>query len=361
MNYKDLRTLTGMTLQEALSKLQAPLEAAAYKKVTGGGAPLTDIKPAWLTEALTEVFGLCGVGWSFDWDTIEIYSTDTITKSGAARLVWQADIMKGRLIYTLTDGTDNFKFDVPGTGGSDNDVKEYAVRGAVTNMIGAAASKLLWQLPVYKGQADEIKPEQGDRQPARPQAGKPVPPKADDNRPWYAKAIEFAGKDATIWDAPLGKSQVGQRAITVLKEQVGAGKWFMAAPHIANAIKKYTGFKTAEEMTWPDFQKLCRVYAGPACIAGETIKDVLFYEHMKAADWQTLLHLLGLTEDFELDEMMATALDNALVTARTTKVKDGKMDVDSIASDLRKHFVKNADSVGESGEVDMGALPEVSY
>ena len=41
---------------------------------------------------------------------------------------------------------------ITATGGNDNEVEAYAVRGALTNALGAAFAKLTWQLPVYKGQ-----------------------------------------------------------------------------------------------------------------------------------------------------------------------------------------------------------------
>jgi len=44
---------------------------------------------------------------------------------------------------------------ITATGGNDNEVESYAVRGALTNAIGAAFAKLTWQLPVYKGQLSQ--------------------------------------------------------------------------------------------------------------------------------------------------------------------------------------------------------------
>ena len=61
----DMKTLTGMTMGEAIEKLKAVLPASAYKAVPGAEG-LTDISPAWLTEVVTEVFGPAGAGWWYD-------------------------------------------------------------------------------------------------------------------------------------------------------------------------------------------------------------------------------------------------------------------------------------------------------
>lgn len=346
--YQNLKTLTGLTIQEALTKLQARLEPQAYSQVEGGsGKKLTDIKPAWLTEALTYVFGLCGVGWSFGWENIELSGEMTKTKSGYDRYVWQADILNGWLSYILTDGPTKYEFKIKSTGGSDNDVKEYAVRGAVTNMIGAAASKLLWQLPIYKGQADAAT----DKTPKpAAQPAKAVDPQA----PWYRKALDFAKSNGDDWNKPLGATKIGQRTIQLLSEQVGPDKWFMAKPHVEQAVKKYTGFGKAEEMTWPSFERLVRAYAGPLALPGEQVKDVLFGHYLKAAEWQALVGAIPLEPDMVLDEETASALD-AAITGSVAYKKDGKFDHMALADSLRRHFVKTA---VDEGPVDVPPLDE---
>lgn len=360
--YNNLKTLNGLTIPEALAKLQARLEDAAYKQVRGSGVALTDIRPAWQTEVFTEVFGPCGVGWNFGWDKIEAYEFVQQTQRGE-RHVWQADILDGWLTYILTDGQDQWQFSIPSTGGSDNDVKEYAVRGAVTNMIGAASSKLLWQLPIYKGQGDERPADEQPqaRKPATQTAGKPVPPKAEDDRPWFIKAIEFAKehKDA-VYDKPLGQSELGQRVIKRLNEEVGPDKWFMAKAHVANAVKKYTGFAKSEEMGWPDFEKLVRVYAGPYARPGDKLNEVLFHQCLKPTDWQALLGELPVPDDMVLSEAAAEAI-NAAFIHRKAYVKDGVLDVKALAATLIGLFVQTADDATQPDMIPADDAPTFEY
>ena len=55
----EWRTLTGLTLGEAIKELKAVLPPSAYKAVPGSQG-LTDIDPSYLTEKATEIFGRGG-------------------------------------------------------------------------------------------------------------------------------------------------------------------------------------------------------------------------------------------------------------------------------------------------------------
>ncbi len=141
-----LKTLTGLTLAELAAKLDEQLPADAYKAVPGG-ADLTDIDPNYMNRALNAVFGLCGIGWGYDYnpDAIEL-------RSGEKRMF--ATVSKLTLWYKLTDGEVMRVFEVQATGGNDNSVMQYAMKGAITNAIGNAASKIGFQESVYLGRRD---------------------------------------------------------------------------------------------------------------------------------------------------------------------------------------------------------------
>ncbi len=348
LKYSELKTFTGLTLDLALKQLQRKLDDAAYKKVTGGGKELTDIKPAWLTEELTTVFGIAGVGWYFGFDQPEIVETPKRAQSGREYISYQADILNGWLIYRLVDAEGSWLESEPirATGGSDNEVKEYAIRGAVTNMLGAAASKLCWQLFVYKGEKDN--PSEG----GNAVTGKKVEAKKKepDARHWSIIALEYAKSHKDVWDVPLGKSEAGERVIGLLKKECGPGKWFMVEKNMLAAVLKYTGFKIPEEMGWPEFEKLTRYYVGPHARPGDEVKDVLFHHYIKPSDWQNLLAAIPAQEDFVLDEVTAEAFNIAIDTA-SNYVKDKKLDVESVAVNLRKFFVKIAEPVPPTSEL----------
>lgn len=333
-DYSKLKTLTGLSIDEALKALQRKLEDAAYKKVDGGGKELTDIKPAWLTEELTKVFGLCGIGWTYGFGEPEVSFEEKTSRSGREYKNWQADIYDGWLVVRFTDGEKIIESSpIPSTGGSDNEVKEYAVRGAVTNMIGAAASKLNWQLFIYKGQKDAPKE------------------KVVDERPWWIRALEYAKSRPDLWNSTLGSSEAGQKVVSKLMgdDMVGPKGWFMAKAHALSAVQKYTGFKTPEEMYWKDFEKLARIYTGPQALPGETVKDVLFYHYMQPSEWQSMLASIPLQEDFVLDEMTAGALNDMLVVAQSVR-KGKKVDTETLAAGLRKYFVAIAEEVSPTSE-----------
>ena len=151
---QDWKTLTGLTLGQAITKLAEVLPPEAYKKVPGA-ADLTDIDPSYLTEAVTKVFGPCGLGWSFNYNPadLEVRYVERTTRKGDTYAVYEATLARLDLRFCCLDGDDRPTWSEPilANGGSDNEQKGYAVRGALTNAIGAAFSKLCWQILVYKG------------------------------------------------------------------------------------------------------------------------------------------------------------------------------------------------------------------
>ncbi len=166
MNFDALKTLTGLTLAELAAKLDEQLPADAYKAVPGG-ADLTDIDPNYMNRMLNEVFGLCGIGWGYDYnpDAIEL-------RSGEKRMF--ATVSKLTLWYKLTDGEVMHVFEVQATGGNDNSVMQYAMKGAITNAIGNAVSKIGFQESVYLGKRDHRTVKSG-----KPVQSKPALSKAE--------------------------------------------------------------------------------------------------------------------------------------------------------------------------------------
>ncbi len=151
---QDWKTLTGMTLGQAITKLAEVLPPDAYKKVPGA-ADLTDIDPAYLTETVTRVFGPCGLGWTFTYNPadLEVRYVERTTRRGDAYAVYEATLARLDLRYCCLNGEDRptWSESILANGGSDNEQKGFAVRGALTNAIGAAFAKLCWQILVYKG------------------------------------------------------------------------------------------------------------------------------------------------------------------------------------------------------------------
>ncbi|CAG0983311.1 hypothetical protein ARNL5_02652 [Anaerolineae bacterium] len=154
-DYTTARLVTGYTLPQAIAELQKPLPASAYKPVPGA-SDLTDIDPAYLTEVATQVFGPIGFGWWYDFQPADLtISAEARTaKSGREYTVFTASLHKLIVRYRLLDASGHTLISEPitATGGNENEVESYAVRGALTNALGAAFAKLTWQLPVYKGQ-----------------------------------------------------------------------------------------------------------------------------------------------------------------------------------------------------------------
>ena len=171
-DYTTARSVTGFTLPAAIAEMQKPLPASAYKPVPGA-SDLTDIDPAYLTEIATQVFGPIGFGWWYDFQPTDLtISAEARTaKSGREYTVFTASLHKLIVRYRLLDAAGHTLISEPitATGGNENEVESYAVRGALTNALGAAFAKLTWQLPVYKGQLSHRNAATfGDKKPVTP-------------------------------------------------------------------------------------------------------------------------------------------------------------------------------------------------
>jgi hypothetical protein len=65
MEITNVKTLTGLTVAEAATKLDEQLPPDTYSAIPGG-ADLTDIDPNYMRKTLNEVFGLCGFGLGYE-------------------------------------------------------------------------------------------------------------------------------------------------------------------------------------------------------------------------------------------------------------------------------------------------------
>lgn len=153
MDIKNHKTLTGMPLESAVTRLDAELPKEAYKAVPGA-ADLTDIDPNYMRKFLNEVFGLCGIGWGYKYDSADMHTEIEERKrsSGGARRVYVATLRRLTFWYKLSDADGNvLTCEIDASGGSDNDVEAYAMKGAITNALGHASSNIGFQESVYLG------------------------------------------------------------------------------------------------------------------------------------------------------------------------------------------------------------------
>ena len=151
MDMNNVKTMTGLTMAEAAAKLDEQLPAEAYTAVPGG-ADLTDIDPNYMRKVLNEVFGLCGLGWGYEYDPADMeIRSETRQGNGNARNVIVAALKHLRFWYKVSDGKDASVCTVDASGGSDNSSPSYAMKGAITNALGNAASNIGFQESVYLG------------------------------------------------------------------------------------------------------------------------------------------------------------------------------------------------------------------
>lgn len=154
------RTLVGLTLREAFEKLREDFPQSAIKERVGSGGSLSSISAAYRTERINEVFGLCGLGWDFGHDGIEVLDNDRVVRvwfrfayvsqnGGEPELKWSEKIHShgmGNVHKGMTDGD--------------------ARKSAVTDGLTKAVSMLGVGIAVFKGEQTHNK---------KPPARKPNP------------------------------------------------------------------------------------------------------------------------------------------------------------------------------------------
>jgi len=153
---------------EIYDKLSRPPEEA-LKTIAGGRLKgMTDISPQWRIKAMTEAFGMCGIGWKVDIDELWTIDGDNGQVFAFAKV----------LVYVLQD--DTWSHSIPGVGGSMLITKESsglrcndeAYKMAVTDAMSVALKHLGVAADIYAKKWDGAKYiDEGKKE--EPQAFKP--------------------------------------------------------------------------------------------------------------------------------------------------------------------------------------------
>lgn len=226
----QLTTLTGLRLDELAERLDAQLPAEAYKAVPGG-ADLTDIDPNYMRKVLNACFGLCGVGWGYSYNAADMH-TETQERSGAngKRTVQAATLKHLRFWYRMVDPDGRqVTCEIDASGGSENSVEGYAMKGAITNALGNAASNIGFQESVYLGKRDHKtvkKPAPAPKPASKAVTAPAVAPKSAEPAP--------AEQDPSGFVIPLG-----QRSGQLLGDQpLNVIEWYATQMAAGNSADK---------------------------------------------------------------------------------------------------------------------------
>jgi hypothetical protein len=175
INLKTIKTLAGLTLDELAVELDKELPADAYQPVPGG-ANLTDIDPGHMKRVLNRVFGMCGIGWGYSYSSADLTVEPGMKKSnkGDYPAIF-ATLSHLQFWYKVVSDDAIVICPVEASGGSDNSVASYAMKGAITNAIGNAASQIGFQESVYLGMRSHITVRGGEASStAKPASTKPA-------------------------------------------------------------------------------------------------------------------------------------------------------------------------------------------
>lgn len=166
---------------------------ARLKTIQGGRLKgKSDINPQWRYEILTEIFGICGIGWKY---TIDKKWIETGSENQQAAFV---DIS----LYVKIDN--EWSEAIPANGGSMFVEKESSglhtsdecFKMATTDALGTAAKMLGVAAEVYMGKCDTKYTAQEQRQNAQPQA--PQKPWLNPNTEAWTKVVAYLKGSGTI-------------------------------------------------------------------------------------------------------------------------------------------------------------------
>jgi hypothetical protein len=146
MEYAKWKTITGMTIDNLRAALDKELPADAYKEIPGQ-AYLTDINSGYMKKCLNDVFGICGLGWGYK------YSPEDLLFQNATNDGWTAVLLRTGTFWfkMVADDYEQHTITITASGGSENNLPQYALKGAITNMISNAVSQIGFQESVYMG------------------------------------------------------------------------------------------------------------------------------------------------------------------------------------------------------------------
>lgn len=137
-------------MDERYEALRRPPEDALKPIEFGALKGKSDINPQWKYEALTEVFGLCGVGWKFEIIDQQIHQVPT------------GEVMIFVTVNLYVKDGDKWSDPVPGCGGDfivkkdKNGIRgnDEAMKMAVTDALGNACKMVGVAADIYRGRYD---------------------------------------------------------------------------------------------------------------------------------------------------------------------------------------------------------------
>jgi hypothetical protein len=189
----------------------------ALKTIKGGRLQgMTDIKPQWRTQALTEALGPCGEGWKFA--IVRLW-----TEPGSEGQVMA--FAHVNLHVRSAEGAGEWSDAIPGIGGSMLIAKESkgpyssdeAFKMAVTDALGSAMKMLGVAAEVYLGNWDGSKYKNGTNQTKKPEATGIDQPTANAIIQKYSEGIQ------TCKALPHLKNHMAKHIPEFEKELKGAG------------------------------------------------------------------------------------------------------------------------------------------
>ena len=211
----------------------------SLKRISGGRLNgMTDIKPQWRYQAMTEQFGMCGIGWKY---TVE---KEWLEQGPDGQVFAFVDVN----LYTWMDGEDmKWSSPIPGTGGAMLVEKEKAglhandeaFKMATTDALGTAMKMLGVAADIYAGLWDGSKYK--DTNPPSPE--RKAPPASSSQ----ALEAQTGGAYASAHEN-LNKEDLHQKIVDELKAQKIAVNGWLKTHYMGNGTATGQTVKFLQEL-----------------------------------------------------------------------------------------------------------------
>jgi hypothetical protein len=231
-----------MKMDSRYTALATPPQGATKPIDFGKLRGKNDINPQWRYEALTEQFGLCGIGWRF-----EVVSCQQVPVPATQEVMVYVQVN----LY-IKDG-DKWSEPIPGMGGDFVIQKDKnglhgndeAYKMAVTDALGTAAKMIGVAADVYRGKYDTKYSRQQAEDPARQQA----------------KAQQQAQQQAPAQTPPPKQPTIQQQTAEMLRNFGSEANRAGIDNGLIGQVIKYKYNKTGKELTMAEASELVNNFA----------------------------------------------------------------------------------------------------
>lgn len=152
--------------------------------------------------------------------------------------------------------------------------------------------------------------------------------------PWYETALAAVKEKSAIYEKPLGETAHGGAFIKkILEAHVGDGRWYSTKADYIEAVKRYTGFATPEEISWRDAEVLIRIATNQRVVAGKPLATIVYQGILTDTEWAAICEASKITGSSLIEQ---AERDDLILWLKSAELMGEPKDIQSLADNLVK-------------------------